>query len=184
MKHRGKSKVEAAKWVFRDVISLLTTHHTSIWLVAPQADGATITFRLEGQSYKSRAATYKVGDPKHQATSRHQVARWKIPDPSPNLGKRKTSSDFASCILISDFQSCVVFFPGDQLRIGIDTWGATIGGAFAQYQGARVVLGAKKIGSLENCKKDGQDSHLLLKPNKNAWTFCCCFFGFRSIHIF
>lgn len=155
-------------------------------LVDTQADGATITFRLEGQSYKSRAATYKVG-PMLQAPSykSHQVALWKIPDPSPNLGpKHQTSSDFASCILISDFQSCVVFFPpGDQLRIGIDTWGATIGGAFAQYQGARV-LGGKKIGSLENCKKDSQDSHLLLlKPNKNAWLFFCCFcFCFCSIH--
>ena len=168
------------------MISLLTTHHTSIWLVAPQADGATITFRLEGQSYKSRAATYKVGTPwgKHQATSRTKSHCERFRTQVRNLGSEKTSNILRFCILISDFQSCVVFFPGDQLRIGIDTWGATIGGAFAQYQGRFGWFWEPRKLEASKIAKRFSGFTPSLAAEQKCIDLLLFFFGFCSIHIF
>lgn len=177
----------SSKVSFSGCFLLLTTHLGGIWLMGCSPGRWSDHHFSIGRTELQKSCCNLQGGGPHgtklqlRTKSHGERFRTQVQDLGP---KKQTSSDFASETRISDFHRCVVFFPGDQLRIGIDTWGATIGGAFAQYQGARVVLGAKQIGSLENCKKILRIHTFSWSRTKMHGPFAVFFVFVVSIHIF
>lgn len=117
---------------------------------------------------------------KHQATSRTKSHCERFRTQVLTWVQKKTSSDFASwfqTFKVASFFSQATSY-GSALTPGAQR-------LVEHLHNTKAVLGG--FGSQENWKprklqKDSQDSHLLLQPNKNAWTFCCFCFCFCSIH--